>query len=66
MVIVDVVADQSTKMLFVKRDDMIKNLSAATSYPAFRDAVLPRRLDACAFGFETRRLQKRGDIGIEY
>jgi transglutaminase-like putative cysteine protease len=37
-----------------------------TAHPALRNAVLPRRLEACPFGFETRRLQKRGDISIEF
>ena len=53
-------------MSFVQRDDMVQDLSATTSNPSFRDSILPGRLDARPLRFQTRRLQKRDDRGIEF
>src|SRR5260370_39878237 len=53
-------------MSFVQRDDMVQDLSATTSDPSFRRSVLPRRLDARPLRFQTRRLQKTDDGGIEF
>ena len=53
-------------MSFVQCDDMVQNLSATTSNPAFRGSILPGRLDARPLRFQTRRLQKRNDGGIEF
>src|SRR5438045_3621233 len=52
-------------MSFIQCDDMVQNLSAATSNPAFRGSILPGRLDARPLRLQTRRLQKRDDGGIE-
>jgi hypothetical protein len=38
-------------MLFVQRDDVVQDLSPATSNPAFRGSILPGRLDIVRFGF---------------
>ena len=53
-------------MSFVQCDDMVQNLAATTSNPAFRGSILPGRLDARPLRFQTRRLQKRNDGGIEF
>ena len=53
-------------MSFVQRDDMVQDLSPATSNPSFRGSILPGRLDACPLRFQTRRLQKTDDRGIEF
>jgi hypothetical protein len=45
---------------------MVKDFAAATSCPAFRNAILPRRLDARPLGFQTCCLQKHGDISVEF
>jgi len=52
-------------MSFIQCDDMVQNLSATASNPAFRGSILPRRLDARPLRLQTRRLQKREDGGIE-
>jgi hypothetical protein len=52
-------------MLLVQRDDMVRDLAAATSDPAFRDSILPGRLDARPLGFQTRCPQERDDITVE-
>ena len=52
-------------MSFVQRDDMVQDLSPATSNPSFRGSILPGRLDARPLRFQTRRLQKRDDVSIE-
>ena len=53
-------------MSFVQRDDMVQDLSPATSNPSFRRSILPGRLDACPLRLQTRRLQKADDRGIEF
>ena len=45
---------------------MVQNLSATTSNPAFRGSILRGRLDARPLRFQTRRLQKCDDGGIEF
>jgi len=39
VVVVHVIANEPSEMLFVQRDDMVENLAAAASYPAFRGSV---------------------------
>jgi hypothetical protein len=46
MVVVHVIADEPSKMGLTECDDMIEKLPATASDPAFRDSVLPRRLNA--------------------
>ena len=58
-VIVNVVTDQSVKMLLVQRDDMVQELSPAASDPSFRNSILPRRLYDRPFGLQSSGLQKR-------
>jgi len=53
-------------VFFVQRDDMVKHLAPATAHPAFRQAVLPRRLRARSFGLQPRRLQEGDEVGIEF
>jgi hypothetical protein len=45
-VITRILAKKSSQMPFIQRDDVVQHLSAATSDPAFRNSVLPRRLEA--------------------
>ena len=54
------------KMLFVQRDDMVENLAATASYPAFRGPVLPRRLNTCSLRSEARCRQEGNHIRIEF
>ena len=65
MVVGRIVSDEPPEMFFVQRDDMVKNLAPAASHPALRDPILPGRLDAGSFEFQTRRLQKRDDVVVE-
>src|SRR6266511_5183565 len=53
-------------MLFVQRDHMVQNLSTTASDPTFGGSILPGRLDAGPFWLQTRRLQKRRDLSIEF
>jgi hypothetical protein len=66
VMVAHVVADQSAEMLFIPGDDMVQDLAPNTSHPSFSDPVLPRRLDARPFWFQTRRLQKRHHVSIEF
>ena len=36
-------------MAFIQRDDMVEDLPAGTSDPAFGDSILPGSLHACPF-----------------
>jgi hypothetical protein len=45
---------------------MVQDLAPNTPHPSFRDPVLPRRLDARPFWFQTGRLQKRNHVSIEF
>ena len=65
VVIVHVLADQPTEMWFVQRDDVVENLSPATSHPSFRSSILPRRLYARPFGLQSRCLQEGDHFLIE-
>ena len=65
LMIVDVVADQPSKVLLIQRDHVIENLPAARSHPALRNSVLPRRLHARLLRFQSRSLQERDYAGIE-
>ena len=65
VVVAHVFPDQPPKMLLVQRDDMVEDLAAATSHPAFRDSILPGRLDARSLGFQTRCVQECDDFTVE-
>jgi len=39
VIVADVIANEPPEMLFVQRDDMIENLAAAASHPAFRKPI---------------------------
>lgn len=52
-------------MFLVQRDDVVEDLAATTSDPAFRDAILAWSLDARSLGFQTRRLQEIDDCVVK-
>ena len=66
VVVVHVIADQPPEMLLVQCDDMVQHLAPGTSDPPFRYSILPGRLDARPFWFQTRRLQKRNHVSVEF
>ena len=66
VVVVHVIANEPPQVLFVQRDDMVENLAAAASDPAFRSPVLPRCLNTRALRSEARRLQEGNHIRIEF
>ncbi len=66
VVVVHVIANEPPQMRFVQRDDMVENLAAAASDPAFRSPVLTRRLNTRALRSEIRRLQEGHHIRIEF
>ncbi len=65
MVVIDVIPDEPAQMRFVEHDDVVQDLPSATSHPAFRDPILPRRLSTRSLRFQTRSLQKGDHVGIE-
>ena len=47
-----IVSNQAPQMTFIQRDDLIGDLAAAASHPAFRNPVLPRGLKTGVFRLE--------------
>ena len=66
VVIAHIITHEPAEMLFVQRDHMVQDLSATASDPSFGGSILPGRLDARPFWFQTRRLQKRNHVSIEF
>src|SRR4029079_12323500 len=66
VMVVYVIANEPSQMLFVQRDDMVENLSAAAPHPAFRSPVLPRCLNTRALRPQARRLEEGNHIRIEF
>jgi hypothetical protein len=66
VVVVHVIANEPAQMLFVQRDDVVENLAAPTSHPAFRSPVLPWCLNTRSLRPEARRLQESNHIRIEF
>src|SRR5215471_124694 len=66
LMVADIITHEPKQMSFVQRDDMVQYLPPTTSHPAFRGSILPRRLNACPLRFQTRRLQKRDHVSIEF
>ena len=66
VVVVHVIANEPSEMLFIQRDDMVENLSAAASNPALRSPVLPGCLNTRALRPEARCFQESNHIRIEF
>jgi hypothetical protein len=45
VVVEHIVSNQAPQMTFIQRDDLIEDLAATASHPAFRNPVLPRGLN---------------------
>src|SRR5437762_7897274 len=60
-----VIPNQPSQMLLVQRDDMIEQLAPAASHPAFRDPVLPGRLNTRALRLKPRRPQELDHSAVE-
>src|SRR5713226_6617898 len=52
MVVAHVIPYEPEQMSFVQRDDMVQDLSPATSNPSLRRSILPGRLDARPLRFQ--------------
>src|SRR4030095_9661887 len=65
LVVVDILTDQPIEMGFVERDDVVEQLASTTAHPALRDAVLPRRPNACARRVQTGGRQKRDHVAVK-
>ena len=52
-------------MAFIQRDDMVEDLLARTSDPAFGDSILPGSLYARPFRLQARGLQECDHFGVE-
>jgi hypothetical protein len=58
VIVVHVITNEPPQMLFVQRDDMVENLTAAAAYPTFRNPILPGCLNTCAFRLQAGAFKK--------
>src|SRR5262249_50098432 len=65
VVIAHVFADQTAKVFFVHRDDMVEDLAATASNPSFCGSVLPWCLNARPFWLKSGGLQESNHIDVE-
>src|SRR5215469_2476486 len=65
LVIAHVLADQTAKVFFIHRDDIVQDLAAAASDPSFSGSVLPWGLNARSFWLKSGGLQKGNGVRIE-
>jgi len=65
LVIAHVVADQTAKVFFIHRDDMVEGLAPAASDPSFSDSVLPWCLNPRPFWLQAGGLQEAYNINVE-
>ena len=66
VVVIHIIPNQPPQMLFVDRDDVVENLTAATSDPAFCDSVLPWRLNTRALRLQAGCLQECNHLTAEF
>ena len=66
VVVIHIIPNQPPQMLFVDRDDVVENLTAATSDPAFCDSVLPWRLNTRALRLQAGCLQECNHLIVEF
>ncbi len=65
VIVGDIIPNQPPKMIFVEPNNVIQEIPATTSNPAFRCSVLPRRTITGSLGFQSRVLQESNDIPVE-
>ena len=65
VVIVHVIANQTLQMSFVQCDNVVEDLPTAASDPAFRNPVLPGRLNARPLRLQARCFEERDHLRIE-
>src|SRR5215471_4624965 len=65
VVIARVFADQTAKVFFVHRDDMVEDFAATASNPSFCGSVLPWCLNARPFWLKSGGLQEGNHIDVE-
>jgi hypothetical protein len=65
VIIADVIANESAPVSFIQRDDMIEQLAAAASDPAFSQSILPWGLHARSLRLQTSASQECDHIAIK-
>ena len=65
VVIAHILANQTAKVFFIHRDDMVEDLAAAASNPSFSGSVLPWCLNARPFWLKSGGLQEGKHVGVE-
>jgi len=62
MIVADIFGEQSLQMVFVRSDDVIQQITAATPDPAFRDTVLPKAFERRAHRLDLQRPNGCGNL----
>jgi len=62
MIVADIFGEQSLQMVFVRGDDVIQQVTAATLDPALRDTVLPRAFERRALRLDLQRPNGCGNL----
>src|ERR1035441_7444332 len=65
VVVADELGHQPLEMAFVENDDVIEQVSAATTYEALRDSVLPRTAEAGPFRLDAEAFHRVNDFAAE-
>ena len=65
LVIAHVVADQTTKVFFIHRDNMVEDLAPAAANPSLGGSISPGCLYARSFWLKTGGLQESNHVGVE-
>jgi len=63
VVVIDVTSEQPLQMRFVDGNQVVQQFATATSYPSFRDPILPRTLNRGPHSRDTHCANRDGNLG---
>ncbi len=65
VIVRQILTTEASQVLFIQRDDVIHQLTANTTDPAFRDSVLPRAPQTGSYRFDAASFQKPENLVTE-
>jgi hypothetical protein len=65
VVVLDVLAEQTSEVVFAENDDVIEQLPSNAPHEALRGPVLPRASECRALGVDVKASDRQGDFGRE-
>src|SRR5215472_2572861 len=63
VVVIDVTSEQPLQMRFVDGNHVVQQFATATSYPSFRDPILPRTANRGPHSRDTHCANRDGNLG---